>query len=107
LASMQASAPDLVIADVMISYRLDGCTIARRMHADPRLERVPLLIVSAVANSKEDAPCPSGELASADAFMSKPVDPAPLLECVSALIDGHIGEVETPADPLVGRDDAQ
>jgi CheY-like chemotaxis protein len=85
LRLMHSNTPDLVIADMMISYRLDGCTIIRRMRMDPHLKSIPILIVSAVMANKEDTLCPASESDEISAFMCKPLDPSPLLQCVAEL----------------------
>jgi CheY-like chemotaxis protein len=85
LRLMHSSMPDLVIADMMISYRLDGCTIIRRIRMDPHLKHIPILIVSGVMADKDDALCPASESDEIAAFLCKPPDPPSLLHCVAQL----------------------
>jgi len=85
LDSMRAERPDLVIVDVMMSYVLDGWTVSREMHFDPRLRDIPVMMVSAVVSSEEDDLLPTGENGRVDAFMSKPLDPSALLQRVADL----------------------
>jgi len=82
---MRAERPDLVIVDVMMSYVLDGWTVSREMFYDPKLRDIPVMMVSAVVSSDEDDLLPTGENGRVDAFMSKPLDPAALLQKVADL----------------------
>lgn len=85
LELMRAERPDLVIVDVMMSYVLDGWTVSREMFYDPKLHDIPVMMVSAVVSSDEDDLLPTGESGRVDAFMSKPLDPAALLQKVADL----------------------
>jgi len=85
LELMRAERPDLVIVDVMMSYVLDGWTVSREMFYDPKLHDIPVMMVSAVVSSDEDDLLPTGENGRVDAFMSKPLDPAALLQKVADL----------------------
>ena len=81
---LAAHFPDLVIADVMMSYVLDGWSVSREMRSDPCLRKIPLMMVSAIVSDKDDSLFPINE--QVDAFMSKPIDPAALLRRVAELI---------------------
>jgi len=85
LERMRQTPPDLVIVDVMMSYALDGWAVSREMEADPRLRYIPIMIVSAIVSDKEDAIFPEDVTDRVSAFMSKPLDPSALLQCVAEL----------------------
>jgi CheY-like chemotaxis protein len=85
LRAMREAAPALVIADVMMSYVLDGWTISREMVEDPALAGIPIMMVSAIVTFEDDDLFPPSERARIDAFMSKPLDPAALLAHVDKL----------------------
>ena len=85
LRCMRECAPDLVIADVMMSYVLDGWTISREMVEDPQLAQIPIMMVSAIVTLEDDDLFPPTERARINAFMSKPLDPAALLAHVDKL----------------------
>lgn len=87
LAAARRVRPHLVIADVMISYDLTGANLCHDMRADPLLARVPILMVSAILDD-HDEPLYSTATRSADAFMTKPLDPAGLLAQVAAMLAG-------------------
>jgi CheY-like chemotaxis protein len=85
LQKMRGDPPALVIVDVMMSYVLDGWNVRREMLSDAQLRDIPVLMVSAIVSDDEDALFPSDADGRADAFMSKPVEPAALLARVSEL----------------------
>ena len=88
LRMMRDDRPDVVLLDVMMSYVLDGISIARQMHDDPELRDVPVIMISAIVSRQEAGLFPTDEYLSVDAFMSKPVDPANLLVQVGKLVQG-------------------
>ena len=69
--------PDVVILDVMISYRFDGLNVTRKMRSDSRLDGIKLIMVSAIVNRDEVK-----EECNYDCFMSKPILPSDLLDTV-------------------------
>ncbi|MFE1524319.1 response regulator [Streptomyces rochei] len=99
--------PDAVTLDVVMP-RLDGVRTAARLRADPRTRELPIAIVSACTQYEIDA----GFDAGADAFLSKPFEPAELVALVRQLVErkvrgsgpagvravlGAAGESESPA----------
>ncbi len=85
LASIAAHHPDVVVLDVMMP-KVDGIEVARRMKADPVTASVPVLLLSARAQSKDVT---EGLDAGADVYMTKPFDPVDLLERVASLLEGE------------------
>ncbi|GAA2603764.1 response regulator [Streptomyces sp. NPDC044948] len=74
--------PDAVTLDVVMP-RLDGVRTAARLRADPRTRDLPIAIVSACTQHEVDA----GFDAGADAFLSKPFEPAELVTLVRQLVE--------------------
>ncbi|MFJ8804529.1 response regulator [Streptomyces sp. NPDC102490] len=74
--------PDAVTLDVVMP-RLDGLRTAARLRADPRTRELPIAIVSACTQYEVDA----GFAAGADAFLSKPFEPAELVGLVRQLVE--------------------
>ncbi|MFI8484852.1 response regulator [Streptomyces rubrogriseus] len=74
--------PDAVTLDVVMP-RLDGLRTAARLRADPRTRDLPIAIVSACTQYEVDA----GFAAGADAFLSKPFEPAELVGLVRQLVE--------------------
>ncbi|WP_404793822.1 response regulator [Streptomyces tendae] len=77
--------PDAVTLDVVMP-RLDGLRTAARLRADPRTRELPIAIVSACTQYEVDA----GFAAGADAFLSKPFEPAELIGLVRQLVERKI-----------------
>ncbi len=74
--------PDAVTLDVVMP-RLDGLRTAARLRADPRTRDLPIAIVSACTQYEVDA----GFAAGADAYLSKPFEPAELIRLVRQLVE--------------------
>jgi DNA-binding response OmpR family regulator len=88
LDSIAARRPDVVVLDVMMP-KVDGIEVVRRMKADATTAAVPVLLLSARAQAKDVS---EGLEAGADAYMTKPFDPADLLDRVASLLNGTEGE---------------
>src|SRR5688572_25308470 len=54
LVEMRERLPDLVVLDVMMPG-MDGPTLLKRMRADPQLQHIPVIFMTAKANSLEAA----------------------------------------------------
>ncbi|MFI5616273.1 response regulator [Streptomyces sp. NPDC051567] len=75
--------PDVITLDVVMP-RLDGFGAAAQLRADPRTRHLPVAIVSACTQCEVEA----GAMASVDAFLAKPFDPADLVRVVRRLAEG-------------------
>lgn len=77
--------PDLVILDIMMP-RLDGYETCRRLKAAEETKHIPVVFLTARAPIgeafKDDADLAEG-------FLTKPFDPAELLEVVGRLVGGQ------------------
>jgi len=81
LAAARAERPDIVVSDVMMP-KLDGIAFAAALKADPGLATVPIILLSAKAQTADiDA-----GLEIADDYVTKPFDPLELLDRVAALL---------------------
>jgi CheY-like chemotaxis protein len=80
--------PALVLLDVRLKGG-SGLDLVRRMRADPRFQRLPVIAVTAHA-MREDEPriLSSG----CDAYLSKPIDTRALPEVVSRFLHGCGGK---------------
>ncbi|MFI7541999.1 response regulator [Actinoplanes sp. NPDC049599] len=67
--------PDLVVTDMMMPV-MDGAELIRRLRADPRTARIPIL--AATSNAQLAA--------GADAVLTKPYQPSQLLAAATALL---------------------
>jgi two-component system, OmpR family, phosphate regulon response regulator PhoB len=73
-------APDLILLDMLLAG-LDGRAIARKLKAEPRTRHIPILMISARPQAKQEAAD-----AGADAFIAKPFDLEMLLEKIAAYL---------------------
>ncbi len=67
--------PDLILLDVMMP-ELDGFEVCRRLKADPRTNRIPVIIVSVKASPENFE---FAEKAGADGYLTKPFENQALL----------------------------
>ncbi|HNR96845.1 MAG: DNA-binding response regulator MtrA [Chloroflexi bacterium ADurb.Bin180] len=86
LVAMREAEPDLVLLDVMMSSVLDGVNLSHAMHADPLLRKVPIVMISSIAESPSAGLFPTDEYIPIDAWITKPVQPGDLLKKVASLL---------------------
>jgi two-component system cell cycle response regulator len=70
LAVLEHLVPDLIIMDLQLPD-VDGLTLTRRLKADPRMQSVPIVAVTASAMKGDEE---KARAAGVDGYMSKPVD---------------------------------
>lgn len=78
--------PSLVILDVMMAGEIDGLAVCRRIRADPRSARVPVIVLSARG---QKADVEEGLKAGANAYIVKPFSPFALQEAIAGLLTGR------------------
>jgi CheY-like chemotaxis protein len=82
VAAIRRNPPDLVITDCAMPLQ-DGFDLLHRIKAQPELDAIPTMMVTAHANPElRDRALQEGF----DAFLTKPVDPARLMKVVEELI---------------------
>jgi DNA-binding response OmpR family regulator len=82
LAVAREVAPDVVLLDVMMP-KIDGFEVCRRLKGDSALGFVPIIMVTARADSKDVV---TGLNAGADEYLTKPVDHAALVARVRSML---------------------
>ncbi|UVO27512.1 adenylate/guanylate cyclase domain-containing protein [Bradyrhizobium arachidis] len=82
LAVVRDVAPDVVLLDVMMP-KIDGFEVCRRLKGDPALGFVPIIMVTARADSKDVV---TGLNAGADEYLTKPIDHAALVARVRSML---------------------
>ena len=70
LAAAKQYLPDLILLDVMMP-KIDGIEVTRRIKADASMPFMPIILVTAKADSKDVV---EGLNAGADEYLAKPVD---------------------------------
>jgi adenylate cyclase len=101
LALAQEKHPDLILLDVMMP-KLDGIEVCRRLKADPSLPFMPVILVTARAESRDVV---TGLEAGADEYLTKPVDQAALVARVKSML--RIKTLHDQAQEQAQRLDAQ
>lgn len=82
LALASTHHPDLILLDIMMP-RIDGIEVCRRLKADASLPFMPIIMVTAKADSKDIV---AGLDAGADEYLTKPVDQAALVARVKSML---------------------
>lgn len=75
--------PDMVILDVMMDTVLDGLSVSQRMHDDPALRNIPIIMVTSIANTDYAELFPTDEYIHINAFLSKPISAEELIRQVN------------------------
>jgi len=74
--------PDLILLDIMMP-KMDGLEVCRQLKADPSLPFMPIIMVTAKADSKDIV---AGLEAGGDEYLTKPVDQAALVARVKSML---------------------
>jgi adenylate cyclase len=82
LMRVAETAPDLLLLDIMMP-KLDGIEVTRRLKADPALPFIPVILLTAKADSKDVV---AGLDAGGDDYLIKPFDHAALVARVRAML---------------------
>src|SRR5262245_47605301 len=94
LARMEETRPDVVVLDVLLPD-ISGFEVARRLRADARFSRVPILHLSASFTDPESMA--AGLDSGADGYLTHPVEPVVLLATVRSLMRARAAEAEAIA----------
>ena len=82
LAAARQHLPDLILLDVMMP-KLDGCEVCRRLKGDASLPFMPIILVTAKADSTDIV---AGLEAGADEYLTKPIDQQALVARVRSVL---------------------
>jgi len=82
LAVAREKQPDLILLDVMMP-KMDGIEVCRHLKADPSLPFMPIIMVTAKADSQDVV---TALEAGADEYLTKPVDHGPLVARVKSML---------------------
>ena len=100
--ALESDPPDLLLLDVMMGRGAEGIMLARKIHKDPVLREIPILIITGIR--EQMAFLFPGEpvhpnFVAIDELVEKPVEPQFLLDRVRALIEAsetRKAEMEEP-----------
>lgn len=84
--------PDLILLDVMMPGKLDGIEVCRQVRADPALNRVRVIMVSARSDEETQR---AAFLAGADDYWVKPISRDSLIDRVRAVLEARQTHVPT------------
>jgi serine phosphatase RsbU (regulator of sigma subunit) len=82
LAMAKDAQPDLILLDIMMP-KMDGIEVCRHIRADASLPFIPIIMVTAKADSKDVV---AGLEAGGDEYLTKPVDHAALVARVKSML---------------------
>jgi len=82
LATAREAQPDLILLDIMMP-KMDGIEVCRHIRADASLPFIPIIMVTAKADSKDVV---AGLEAGGDEYLTKPVDHAALVARVKSML---------------------
>lgn len=74
--------PDLILSDIMMP-KMDGLEVCRRLRSDPSIPFIPIILVTAKADSKDIV---AGLEAGGDEYLTKPVDHTSLVARVKSML---------------------
>ena len=87
LAAVPREMPDLVLCDLHLPG-IDGYEVCRRLKADPALQRIPLVAVTASAMAGDRA---RGLAAGFDGYIAKPIDPERFVPQIERFLPDTLG----------------
>jgi DNA-binding response OmpR family regulator len=83
LDKARAEKPDLIVLDVMLP-KIDGYKVCRMLKFDEKYRHIPIIMFTARAQESDRK---TGEQVGADAYITKPFDPAALLLKMNDLLN--------------------
>jgi len=94
IESIRREKPDLILLDLMMPD-VDGWEVYRQMKADEALQHIPVVVVTAKAQSIDKVL--GLHIAKVDDYVTKPFGPSDLLESVERVLQKRQASADTPA----------
>ncbi len=88
LDRVKADRPDLLLLDVMMRTVTDGLDACQRLRTDPISKYLPVIMMTAIAETPYSGEVTTSDATCADAWLAKPVSPQRLLQTVQSLLEG-------------------
>jgi two-component system cell cycle response regulator DivK len=85
LAAMEKQLPDVILMDLSIPG-IDGWEVTRRLKADPRTQRVPIIALTAHAMRGDEE---RARAAGCDHYLAKPISPKKVVEEVRKILNAR------------------
>src|SRR4030067_351656 len=87
LEKARTEKPDLIVLDVMMPDK-DGYAVCKEMKADPKLSKIPILLLTAVVSKIPTTHYTqqAGLATEADDYIDKPVEPEVLVKRIETLL---------------------
>jgi len=79
----KTDSPDMLVLDVMMDTVLDGLSLSQRMHEDAEMRKIPIIMVTSIANTDYAELFPTDEYIHINAFLSKPFSSEELIRQVN------------------------
>jgi CheY-like chemotaxis protein len=86
LRCIDASPPDLIILDIIMTHVLDGLSVSRELADHPQYKNIPIIVSSSIADTDYAQLFPTDEYIHMDTFLAKPVAPDRLVHEVARLL---------------------
>jgi CheY-like chemotaxis protein len=90
---LEHTLPDLILMDIALPG-MDGLTLTRKLKADPRMQHVPIVALTAFAMKGDDQ---KALAAGCDGYITKPIDTRKLAQQVASYLR-HAAEREKHTD---------
>ena len=94
IEAIRREKPDLILLDLMMPD-VDGWEVYRQMKADEALQRIPVVVVTAKAQSIDKVL--GLHIAKVDDYVTKPFGPSDLLESVERVLQKKQAAADAPA----------
>ena len=79
---LRFSAPDLLLLDIMMP-KMDGYVFARKIKTDPKLKKIPIIVITAVPGVRGKKIMDS---LGAAGYLEKPIDSHKLLDVINEIL---------------------
>ena len=87
---IDAAWPDLVLLDVIMSGAAEGIDFARKLHHDPVLRHLPVVMITSIADTRYSEWASPDDVPFVAGWLAKPVSPRQLIAAVRQVLEQKI-----------------
>ena len=87
MKQIEAAWPDLILLDVVMSSPTDGVEFSRKLHQDPVLRHLPVVMVTSIADTRHAGAASPDDVPFIAAWLAKPVSPKQLIATVRQVLE--------------------